>query len=65
MEDVLDAISDPEWVSSGYGGALIAWKSTGRKRWLGVFYKQISENDGFVITAFVTRKPKRKPKIWP
>lgn len=65
MDDVLDALNSPDWVSKGYGGALIAWKAAGRKRHLGVFYKEVSKRDGFVITAFMTTKPKRKPKVWP
>ncbi len=65
MDEVLNAIEDPEWVSTGYGGALIAWQNRGRHRWLGVFYRETSKKDGFVITAFLTQKPKRKPKVWP
>ena len=65
MDEVLDTIAEPEWVSRGHGGALIAWRSAGRNRWLGVFYKEVGKSDGFVITAFMTRKPKRKPRIWP
>lgn len=65
MDDVLAAVGEPNWVTRGYGGALVAWRVVGRSRWLGVVYREVNEKDGFVITAFVTRKPKREPKVWP
>ena len=65
MDEVLDTIADPAWVTAGYGGALIAWRDRGRGRWLAVFYREVSKKDGFVLTAFITRKPVRKPKVWP
>jgi hypothetical protein len=65
LPDVLDTLESPDWVTKGYGGALIAWKGVGRKRFLGVVYKERSRNDGFVITAYFTSKPKRRHRIWP
>ncbi len=65
MDDVLEALEDPTWVTRGYGGALIAWRALGRGRYLAVLYKETGKMDGFVITAFLTSKPKRTPKIWP
>lgn len=65
IDDVLDTVGDPEWITRGHRGALIPWKGAGRRRFLGVFYREITEDDGFVITAFVTSKPKRAPKVWP
>jgi hypothetical protein len=65
MDDVLATIAEPVWVSQSYGGALIAWRSLGRERWLAVVYREKQGRDGFVITAFVTRKPMRKRKVWP
>jgi hypothetical protein len=65
MDEVLDTIADPVWVSRGYGGALVAWRSHGQGRWLGVFYREVGKQDGFVLTAFITRKPTRTPKLWP
>lgn len=65
MEEVLSAIEEPDWVTAAYGGALAAWRGLGRRRYLGVLYREVSDEDGFVITAFLTRKPRRKPKLWP
>ena len=32
---------------------------------LAVIYKELSEDDGFITTAFFTRKPKKRGKVWP
>lgn len=64
-ETVLDAIEDPDWVTQGYSGSLVARKGMGRRRYLAAVYKELSASDGFVITAFSTTKPRKKKKIWP
>lgn len=65
MDDVLGAIEEPDWVTRGYHGALVAWKAHGRKRYLAVIYRELSRSDGLVITAFVTTKARKKNKVWP
>jgi hypothetical protein len=65
IEDVLDAVSAPEWVTAGYRGALMAWRALGRGRFLAVIYREVSMSDGFVVTALITRSPRREPKVWP
>ena len=40
MDDVLNAVAHPAWVTRGYGGALIAWKPFGQERFLSVIYKE-------------------------
>lgn len=64
-EEVLDAVAHPDWVTRGYRDSLIAWKGYGRRGYLTVVYKELSEEDGFVITAYFTRKPSKKRKQWP
>ena len=57
-DDVLDVVQHPDEVRSGYGGALIALRGYGKQRYLAVIYKEISDDDGFIITArFAHRKP--------
>lgn len=51
MEDVLSTIEEPDYIISGYSDALIALKQQ-EKKFLAVVYKEINNNDGFVITAF-------------
>lgn len=65
LEDVLDAISAPDWVTEGYRGALVAYRPLGRGRSLAVVYRETSASDGFVVTAFITRSARREPKLWP
>ena len=69
LHDVLDAIAAPEKVLGGNEGELLAVKETGGGKRLVVVYKEdIESEDGFVITAFVTRRFKsleRRPVVWP
>ncbi len=64
-DDVRDVVERPDWVTKGYRGSLVAWKGYGRRGYLAVIYKEVSRDDGFVITAFFTRKPKKRDKVWP
>ena len=62
---VLAAIEGPTWVLRGYAGALIAVLSIGRRQFLNVVYREISRDDGFIITAFISRKINKGNVIWP
>jgi hypothetical protein len=64
-EDVLDVVCAPDWITRGYRGSLVAWKGYGKRGYLAVIYKELGGVDGFVITAFFTRKPKKRGKVWP
>jgi hypothetical protein len=64
-EEVLAAVEHPDWVTRGYRGSLVAWKGYGRKGHLAVIYKELSRHDRFIITAFFTRKPSKRKKVWP
>lgn len=63
-DEVLDTVEDPGFISVGTGGALIAISSLGKKRFLHVFYKEVSEFDGFIITAYLDDSYKRSKIIW-
>lgn len=59
FHDVLDAIERPDFVARGNRGALKAARNMGRKNWLVVVYRELSKDDGFVITAYLlVNKPK-------
>jgi len=58
-DDVLRAIESPDVVGKGYRGALIAYKGYGRHRYLCVIYKEISPQDGFVVSAYFSSRVKR------
>lgn len=63
-DTVLDAVEDPDLILPGYRGALIAVKELARRRYLAVVYRELSKNDGFVITAYITSKVTKRPVIW-
>ena len=52
---ILNTVENPEFVIRGYGNALIAF-SRRDKNFLAVVYKELSKDDGFVITAYSTSK---------
>ncbi|MDZ7699071.1 MAG: hypothetical protein U5R49_19790 [Deltaproteobacteria bacterium] len=57
--EVLETIENPEFVMTGNKGSLKATKNAGKRKWLVVIYREISKEDGFVITAyFLDEKPK-------
>lgn len=67
-EELFLAISDPEAVFKGRKGESIAIRKIDSEKHLVVVYKEISPDDGFVITAWRTSKAgqiKKKPMIWP
>src|SRR5437879_2292627 len=65
MSEVLSAIEQPDWVTRGRHGALIAWKTFGPRRFPSVIYRETGQTDGFVITAFLTSKAFKRRRIWP
>ena len=63
-EKVLEAIEKPTWILRGYAGALVAVLSIARRSYLHVLYREINQDDGFIITAFIARKVHRRNIIW-
>lgn len=65
FDTVLKTVEDPDYIIKGYGGALIALHEVNRKKYLGVVYKEFND-DGFVITAYFTRKIKLESEeiVW-
>lgn len=64
---VLDTISNPTRIISGNDGALLALRELEPGRWLIVVYRE-DQKDGFVITAFPTRRINslnRRQQLWP
>ena len=59
FHDCLETVEAPEFVVRGNAGTLKAARNRGRRKWLIVVYREVSRNDGFVITAyFLNAKPK-------
>lgn len=68
MYDALETISAPEAIYAGKSGECIALKTLSTDKSIVVVYKEVSSEDGFVITAFVTSKKQqfeRRVKLWP
>jgi hypothetical protein len=55
-DDVLDTIEDPDYIIEGYAKAFIALKKITKTKFLAVVYREVSKEDGFVITAYFTSK---------
>ena len=66
--EVLETLEDPDAIYKGRSGELLAAKKIHADKYLVVVYKEISEKDGFVITAFLSsrkRQLERREKVWP
>ena len=56
--EVLEVVSNPEAIYKGKEGEYIAVRPMEERKYLIVIYREISEEDGFIITAFITRRIK-------
>ena len=64
-ERVLDAVERPTWVLQGYAGASVAVLTLTKQEYLHVVYREVSQTDGFIITAFIARKVNKRAIVWP
>ena len=65
--EVLEAVEEPEAVYEGRAGECIAAREVEKGKYIVVVYRELGKVDGFVITAFLTRRRKqleRRRKIW-
>lgn len=66
-QEVLVTVSDPERIFAGAADELLATRSVAPRKWLVEVYKELA-HDGFVITAFLTRRIgslERRKQLWP
>lgn len=68
-EKVSETISNPDAIQKGDFGEFLAsklyWVTPHTKKYLVVAYKEISKQDGFVLTAYFTNSPStRRQIIW-
>ena len=61
--DVLETVQDPEFILLSYNKSLCAIRHYSRNKHLCVIYKEISRTDGFIITAYFTKKFRLKENI--
>ena len=67
-EDVVETISAAERVTAGDSGELLASRPSSGGKTLVVVYREVSAEDEFVITAFMTRRLaglERRKQVWP
>jgi len=65
--EVLETIEDPDGAYEGSLGELLAVKEIQTDKYIVVVYKEVSEMDGFVITAFLSSRKnqlERRTKVW-
>jgi hypothetical protein len=65
--EVLQTVANPERIFAGRAGELLATRSVQPGKWLVAVYKEL-EHDGFVITAFLTRRMaslEGRKQLWP
>ncbi len=66
--EVLETIENPGTIYEGKSGEFITVKEIKAAQYIVVIYRDIRKEDGFVITAFLTRRPKqfgKRKKLWP
>lgn len=66
--EVLETVQDPQVIYEGKAGARLAVREIEPGKHMVVVYKEISSEDGFIITAFLTKRIKqleRRTKLWP
>jgi len=63
-DEVLSTIESPNFIMKGYRDALVAVREVEEGHCLCVVYKEVMENDGFVITAYRTSKIKKEAIVW-
>jgi hypothetical protein len=68
-DKILETVENPQYILEGDYGELLAvrfFKETPlTQKFLIVIYKEVSEYDGFILTAYFTRKPSTHRRlIW-
>jgi hypothetical protein len=61
---VLDAIEYPEFILRGHKQSKIAILNVGGRKWLMVVYKEITQDDGFIISAYIRDDFNKNLIIW-
>jgi hypothetical protein len=65
--EVLETVAHPQQIVAGGTGELLAMRETEPGKWLVAVYRELGD-DGFVITAFLTRRKaglERRKQLWP
>lgn len=66
--EVLETVEEPEAIYQGKGGECLAVREVEKDKYMVVVYRELNKADGFVITAFLTRRRSQlegRHKLWP
>ena len=66
--EVLETVLEPEAVYAGTSTEYLAVRDIERGKYIVVVYREVDKTDGFIITAFLTRRRRqlhRRRKAWP
>lgn len=65
-DEVLDVVEYPDYIIKGYDVTFVALREVDKNKFLAVIYKEVSNSDGFIITAYFTSKIKleREVIVW-
>ena len=65
-DEVLDVVEYPDYIIKGYDVTFVALRHVEKNKFLAVVYKEVSNSDGFIITAYFTSKIKleREVIVW-
>ena len=66
--EVLETVENPEAVYEGKTGECLAVKEVEKDKYIVVIYREASKEDGFIITAFLTKRKRqleRRRRLWP
>jgi hypothetical protein len=67
QDEVLETVFQPERILAGSDGECLAVRQVESGKWLVVVYRELID-DGFVITAFLTRRIRsleKRTQLWP
>lgn len=67
QQQILDTVAKPVRILAGGAGELLAICEVESGKWLVVVYRE-NNDDGFIITAFLTRREQslnRRKQLWP
>ena len=63
-DEVFNTIGNPDFILRGYRDAIIAVRRLKEKHYLNVVYKEVTAENGFVITAYRTSRINEEAIIW-
>jgi len=63
-DEILHTVENPDFILRGYKDAIIGVREVREKHYLSVVYREVTAEDGFVITAYRTSRINEEVIIW-